>query len=125
MHDQKSVTAQARGPAFRPHEPTSPGGPTATHGRMIPRRAHFSGAGMRHLREETLSAPNCTMMIGDPVICRRGPLDHEFRGRVVGRTIGRHVYDVETADGERLSGITIIRLDEEAMAIARKAEGIR
>ncbi len=80
---------------------------------------------MQHVREEMLSAPNCTMMIGDPVICRRGPLDHEFRARVVGRTIGRAVYDVETADGEFIPGLTHVRLDEEALSAMREAGGVR
>lgn len=73
------------------------------------------------VRAGTLSAPNCTMMIGDPVFARRGPLDHEFRARVVGRTIGKGVYDVETADGELVHGLTLIRLDEEALAVQRMA----
>ncbi len=78
--------------------------------------------GMEITRAETLSAPNCTMMLGDPVFARRHPGDHEFRGRVVGRTFGRHTYDVETADGELIKGLTLVRLDEEALAGERAAQ---
>ncbi|WP_457650849.1 hypothetical protein [Profundibacter sp.] len=74
-----------------------------------------------NLRAQTLSAPNYMMMIGDPVFARRGPLDHEFRARVVGRTIGRAIYDVETADGELVQGVSLVRLDEEALAVQQTA----
>lgn len=78
-----------------------------------------------HIRAKTLSAPSCTFMLGDPVICRRGPLDHEFSARVVGRTLGvKPVYDVETADGTRLMGVVLVRLDEEVANLARIAEGL-
>ncbi len=80
--------------------------------------------GMEIYRAEMLSAPNCTMMLGDPVFARRHPGDHEFRGRVVGRTFGRPVYDVETADGERIKGLTLVRLDEEALAVRRAAQAL-
>jgi len=59
------------------------------------------------------------VMLGDPVIARRGPMDHEFHGRVVGRLIGRPVYDVATADGEVIKGLTLVRLDEDALAAQR------
>ncbi len=77
-----------------------------------------------NIRAKTLSAPNCTFEIGDPVICRRGPLDPEFKARVVSRSFGRICYDVETADGELLVNITHIRLDEEALRLQRAAEGL-
>jgi len=77
------------------------------------------------IRAQTLSAPGCTFRLGDPVICRRGPLDHEFTARVVGRSIGRAVYDVETADGELICGLTILRLDEDALALSRPVEALR
>jgi len=61
------------------------------------------------------------LTLGDPVLARRHPGDHEFRARVVGRSIGRHIYDVETADGARLQGLTLVRLDAEAIAAQRAA----
>jgi hypothetical protein len=78
-------------------------------------------SGTEAIRAQTLSAPNCTFMLGDPVVCRRGPLDHEFHARVVGRTIGRPIYDGETADGELICGLTILRLDEDALRLSRAA----
>lgn len=78
-------------------------------------------SGMDVYRAQTLSAPNCTMEIGDPVFARRGPTDREFSGRVVARTFGRAIYDVEAADGERVKGLTLVRLDEEALAAQRAA----
>jgi len=78
-------------------------------------------SGMDIYRAQTLSAPNCTMMIGDPVFARHSPTDREFRGRVVARTIGLQSYDVETGDGERINGLTLVRLDEEALATQRAA----
>ena len=80
--------------------------------------------GMEICRAQTLSAPNCTMMIGDPVFARRGPAEPEFRGRVVSRAFGRHVYDVETADGEVICDLTLVWLDEEALAIRQAAEAL-
>lgn len=82
-------------------------------------------SGTEAIRAQTLSAPNCTFLLGDPVICRRGVLDHEFRARVVGRSIGRAIYDVETADGNRLFGLTNVRLDEEALHLANAVEALR
>ena len=76
------------------------------------------------IRARTLSAPNCTMEIGDPVFARTHPLAPEFRGRVVGRVIGRPVYDVEAADGELFAGLTLVRLDEEALAARRAARAL-
>jgi len=81
-------------------------------------------SGTEAIRAQTLSAPNCTFMLGDPVICRRGPLDHEFHARVVGRSIGRADYDVETADGDLICGLTILRLDEDALHLKRAAEAL-
>ena len=78
-------------------------------------------SGMDIYRARTLSAPNCTMEIGDPVFARTHRLAPEFRGRVVGRLIGRPIYDVEAADGELFAGLTLVRLDEEALAAQRAA----
>ena len=65
------------------------------------------------IRAETLSAPKCSFLIDDPVFCREGPMGHEFSARVVSRTFcACPVYDVETPNGDRINGITILRLDE-------------
>jgi len=80
--------------------------------------------GSEAIRARTLSAPNCTFMLGDPVICRRGPLDHEIHARVVGRSIGRAVYDVETGDGDLICGLTFLRLDEDALHLSRAVEAL-
>ena len=68
------------------------------------------------IRQQTLSSANgCTFLIGDYVIFKRGPLDHERHGRVVGKTFEQQPrYDIESADG-RCNGITDLRLDEENM----------
>ncbi len=53
-----------------------------------------------------------TPMIGDPVRFRRGDLDHEQRGRVVGRTIcGAPRFDIEASDGALYQNLTDVRLD--------------
>ncbi len=75
------------------------------------------------IRAETLSAPNCTLWLNDPVIFRRHPGAHEEYGRVVGRTVGADVYDIETT-GERVQNMTIVRLDEGASHMQRVAEGV-
>ena len=81
------------------------------------------------LRAQTLSAPNMTFWLGDPVFFRRSPAHHEECGRVVGAprarslTASRYSYDIETADGERVAGVTILRADEEAMRLAAMVEG--
>ena len=80
------------------------------------------------VREETgmndtniCNARSCTINLGAPVIARRGPTEPEFRARVVARTFGRRRFDVETADGEVLQGLTLVRPDDEAQAIGRVA----
>ncbi len=79
----------------------------------------------KHTRAATLSAPSCTFFPGDPVLIRRHPGAHEEHARVLGRTYeARPRYDVETADGDRLTEVTIIRLDEEAARLQRIAEGV-
>lgn len=65
-----------------------------------------------------------TINLGAPVIARRGPGEPEFHARVVARTFGRQFFDVETADGEVLSGLTLVRPDEEAQAIGRAVRAL-
>ena len=65
------------------------------------------------------SAPDGHINIGTPVIARRGPGEPEFHARVVWRAIGVSLFDVETADGEVIRGMTRVRLDENALAIRR------
>ncbi|PRX33966.1 hypothetical protein SAMN05216257_104109 [Meinhardsimonia xiamenensis] len=75
------------------------------------------------IRQNTLSAPNCTFWCGDPVFFRRGPAAPEERGRVVGRTLGpRPTYDIETGDGTLVPGVAIVRLDEETLTAQRAAQ---
>ncbi len=65
-----------------------------------------------------------TINLGAPVIAQRGPGEPEFRARVVARTFGRQRFDVETADGEVLCGLTQVRPDDEAQAIGRAARAL-
>lgn len=76
--------------------------------------------GIEIYRRQMLSAPNIAFRIGDRVWARLGPLGHEFRARVVGRTIGQPIYDVEDETGTRHLGVRDVRLDEEAMREAAK-----
>jgi len=83
------------------------------------------------VREETgmndtsiSSARSCTIGLGAPVIARRGPGEPEFCARVLARTFGRQRFDVETADGEVLEGLTLVRPDDEAQAIGRVARAL-
>jgi len=70
------------------------------------------------------SARSCTIGLGAPVIARREPGEPEFRARVLARTFGRRSFDVETADGEVLEDLTLVRLDDEAQAIGRVARAL-
>ncbi|RMD92584.1 MAG: hypothetical protein D6811_06640 [Alphaproteobacteria bacterium] len=77
---------------------------------------------IERIRAETLSAPNMTFVLGDPVIFRRWPGAHEERGRVVGRTLGpKPRYDIETGDGRLVANVTIARFDEETADELRRA----
>ncbi len=70
------------------------------------------------------STRSCTIGLGAPVIAQRGPGEPEFRARVVARTFCRQFFDVETADGEALEGLTLVRPDDEAQAIERAARAL-
>ncbi len=65
------------------------------------------------------SAPDGQINIGTPVLARRGLGEPEFHARVVWRANGVPLFDVETADGEVVRGMTLVQLDENAMAIRR------
>ncbi len=79
---------------------------------------------INHIRARTLSAPNCSFRIGDRVYCRRSFCGVEFPARVVGRSLVRHIYDVETADGEQIRAIAFIRLDEDAQRLVMAAAAL-
>lgn len=65
-----------------------------------------------------------TVIIGDPVIAQRGPGEPEFCARVLARSFGRQRFDVETADGEVLQGLTLVRPDDEAQTIGWVARAL-
>ena len=78
----------------------------------------------RKANRRSPSAPGGPIDLGAPVIAQRGPGEPEFRARVLARTFGRRSFDVETADGEVLEGLTLVRLDDEAQAIGRVARAL-
>jgi len=64
----------------------------------------------------------------DRIIFRPERGAHEQHGRVIGRTFcARPSYDIEAADGERHTNIpgALVRADEDALNLARVAEGLR
>lgn len=69
-------------------------------------------------------APGGQIGIGAPVLVRRAPGEPEFHARVVGRTIGLPLFDVETADGEVIRCLTQVRLDNNALAIRRAIDAL-
>lgn len=67
-------------------------------------------------RKQMFSPPDFIFVIGDLVLCRTTPADHEFQARVVGVTTeGRPRYDVIDRDGRLHLNVPDIRLDEDAM----------
>ncbi len=119
-----------------PSAPLADGDKATTHG--LPRPSFFPSPAQRgtapkydQVREETgmndtdiCCARSYTIGHGAPVIAQRGPGEPEFRVRVLARTFGRQRFDVETADGEVLEGLTLVRPDDEAQTIGRMARAL-
>ena len=78
----------------------------------------------RKANRRSPSAPDGPIGLGAPVLVRRGPGEPEFHARVVARTIGLQIFDVEAADGEVIQGLTLVRLDENALAIRRAIDAL-
>jgi len=78
----------------------------------------------RKASRRTPSASDGTIGLGAPVLVRRGPGEPEFHARVVARTFGPQIFDVEAADGEVIRGLTLVRLDENALAIRRAIDAL-
>ena len=78
----------------------------------------------RKASRQSSSAPDGIIGLGAPVLVRRAPNEPEFHARVVARTFGLPLFDVETADGEVIKGLTLVRLDETALAIRRAIDAL-
>lgn len=66
--------------------------------------------------------------MNSPVFFREHPGAHRERGRVVGRVIGKGLYDVEAEDGRRLMNLSDVTLDhaeiDRRSRIALEKEGL-